>query len=193
MLGPHGGRKVVLALQEIPGCNHYWMTQFAQWENGRARQALQELALATHKSTKPLCVEYVSSSADGYGRLYARLTCAQQLPRELRLLLYGNTHKEVDISGAHYELIRVSLRSSSLPPIRELQKRLRRACNRPRNRILLAENYQLRLQKGSRTRYQYAPPDAVLAKRFCSRSCSGLFRCYLSNNSSAISRAYSKE
>ena len=35
--------------------------------------------------------------------LYARQISAQTLPRDLRLLVYGATHKEVDMSGAHYE------------------------------------------------------------------------------------------
>ncbi len=56
-----------------------------------------------------MSVEYLTPSSDSKGRLYARQTCAQNLPRDLRLLLYGGSHREVDISGAHYELIRSSV------------------------------------------------------------------------------------
>lgn len=53
--------------------------------------------------------------------------CAQRLPRELRLLLYGRSHKEVDLSGAHYEMIRAMTCSDSLPPTGELRGWLRDA------------------------------------------------------------------
>lgn len=65
------------------------------------------IAVSSQKGTKPLIVEYVSAALDGEGRLYARHSSAQRLPRLLRAILFGNTHKEVDISGAHYELIRL--------------------------------------------------------------------------------------
>ena len=71
-------------------------------------------------------MEYLTSATDGKGRLYARHTCAQTLPRSLWLLLYGATHKEVDISGAHYELIRAMCASRSLPSVRQLRSWLQR-------------------------------------------------------------------
>ena len=52
-------------------------------------------------------------------------TSRRQLPRELRLLIYGSTHKEVDLTGAHYELIRAMTGSVTLPPTRLLRGRLR--------------------------------------------------------------------
>ena len=64
-----------------------------------------------------MSVEYVAPANDGRGRLYARQIGAQSLPRQLRLLFYGDTHKEVDISGAHYELTRALCKSQSLPSI----------------------------------------------------------------------------
>ena len=64
-----------------------------------------------------MSVEYVTPANDGRGRLYARQIGAQSLPRQLRLLIYGDTHKEVDISGAHYELTRAVCKSQSLPSI----------------------------------------------------------------------------
>ena len=49
----------------------------------------------------------------------------QRLPRELRLLMYGSNHKEVDLTGAHYELIRAMTGSVTLPPTHLLRSRLR--------------------------------------------------------------------
>ena len=74
-----------------------------------------------------MSVEYVSAATDGKGRLYARQISAQTLPRDLRLLAYGATHKEVDMSRAHYELIRAMCASESLPPVRTLRLWLRQA------------------------------------------------------------------
>ena len=103
VLGPHQHGKVVLVLHEFPGCDFRQMAGYAQWRNGQCASAVR-------------CVEYVTPASDAKGRLYARHTSAQNLPRDLRLLLYGGTHKEVDISGAHYELIRALCASTTLPP-----------------------------------------------------------------------------
>ena len=63
--------------------------------------------LATARSNEGrLTIGYKPSSSDGYGRFYAVGSAAQQLPRRARLLLFGNSHCEIDISGAHYELAR---------------------------------------------------------------------------------------
>ena len=63
--------------------------------------------LATARSNEGRqTIGYKPSSSDGYGRFYAVGSAAQQLPRRARLLLFGNSHCEVDISGAHYELAR---------------------------------------------------------------------------------------
>ena len=75
--------------------------------------------------TTPLTVEYLTPANEASGRLYATQICAQRLPRELRLLIYGSTHKEVDLTGAHYELIRAMTGSVTLPPTRLLRGRLR--------------------------------------------------------------------
>ena len=42
---------------------------------------------------------YVASAYDEAGRLYATIEGSQRLPRQLRLLLFGATHAEVDIAG----------------------------------------------------------------------------------------------
>ena len=113
--GPHQGGKVVLILSEQISCDYYWITKCAAWKGGQHKRYIAEMALASQKGTKPLIVEYVSTAVDGEGRLYARHSSAQQLPRLVRTIFYGNTHKEIDISGAHYELIRLGARSNLMP------------------------------------------------------------------------------
>ena len=54
----------------------------------------------------PQVITYVASSYDDAGRLYATIEGAQRLPRQLRLLLFGATHVEIDIAGAFYEIVR---------------------------------------------------------------------------------------
>ena len=124
--GPHQGGKVVLILTEKISCDYYWITKCAAWKGGQHKRYIAEMALASHKGTKPLIVEYLSAALDGEGRLYARHSSAQQLPRLVRTIFYGNTHKEIDISGAHYELIRLGAKSN-LMPIRPLRDALSRS------------------------------------------------------------------
>ena len=121
ILGPHQSGKTVLILQELPGCDMHQMAPFACWMDGKCAEAVKAIALATHQCKIAMSVEYVSSAADSKGRLYARQVSAQTLPRDLRLLLYDATHKEVDMSGAHYELTRAMGASKSLPPVRTLR------------------------------------------------------------------------
>ena len=125
ILGPHVAGKVVLILQEKPGCNQVQLAACLRWNNGSHTAAIRNLALATRNVTTPLTVEYLTPANDASGRLYATQICAQRLPRELRLLIYGSTHKEVDLTGAHYELIRAMTGSVTLPPTRLLRGRLR--------------------------------------------------------------------
>ena len=125
--GPHHSGKTVLVLQETLGCDMPQMAKYAGWMDGKCAKSVRAIALATRLGNCAMCVEYVSAATDGRGRLYARQISAQTLPRELRLLAYGATHKEVDMSGAHYELIRAMCASESLPPVRTLRQKLRLA------------------------------------------------------------------
>ena len=127
VLGPHQSGKTVLILQEVLGCDMFQMTRFAGWMDGKCAGAVKAIALATHQGKRAMSVEYISAATDGKGRLYARQISAQTLPRDLQSLLYGATHKEVDMSGAHYELIRAMCASKSLPPVRELRLWLQQA------------------------------------------------------------------
>ena len=86
---------------------------------------IRSLVLATRNVTTPLTVEHLTPANDASGRLYATQMCAQKLPRELRLLIYGSTHKEIDLTGAHDELIRAVTSSVTLPPTIDLRNRLR--------------------------------------------------------------------
>ena len=126
LLGPHREGKIVLILREQPGCSITQLGRFANWEEGKCAAKVKAIALATKKGSTMMSVEYVTPANDGRGRLYARQIGAQSLPRQLRLLIYGETHKEVDISGAHYELTRALCKSQSLPSICALRERLKR-------------------------------------------------------------------
>ena len=117
LLGPHREGKIVLILREKPGCSITQLARFACWEDGKCAATIKAIALATKKGSTMMSVEYVTTANDGRGRLYARQIGAQSLPRQLRLLMYGDTHKEVDMSGAHYELTRALCKSQSLPSI----------------------------------------------------------------------------
>ena len=125
ILGPHVAGKVMLILQETLGCNQSQLAACLRWNNGSHVAAIRSLALATRNVTTSLTVEYLTPANDASGRLYATQICAQKLPRELRPFIYGRTHKEVDLTGAHYELIRALTGSVTLPPAHLLRDRLK--------------------------------------------------------------------
>ena len=103
ILGPHVAGKVMLILQETLGCNQLQLAACLRWNNGSHVAAICSLALATRNVTTPLTVEHLTPGNNASSRLYATQISAQKLPRELRLLIDGRTHKEVDLTGAHYE------------------------------------------------------------------------------------------
>ena len=73
------------------------------------------------------------------GRFYSVGNAAQRLPRQVRLLLFGNSHWEIDISGAHYELMRRQCKLEevhlTLQPVVQMRNYLREAL-----RAYIAEN-----------------------------------------------------
>lgn len=75
-------------------------------QSERNRQAIQDYLTTAGNHHRDVVVGYKPSSPDGLGRYYAVGYAAQRLPREVRLLLFGADHYELDISGAHYELTR---------------------------------------------------------------------------------------
>ena len=118
--GFHAGGKLVLTLLEMPSCAIEDIVRIMPLVEPRTQKQLSQIVLATQKLTKPM-----ASSVDGQGRVYARQVGAQQLPRDVRALVYGRTHKEVDMTGAHYEILRRVSQSTSLPCVTPLRDRLR--------------------------------------------------------------------
>ena len=128
ILGPHQYGRTVLALREVPSCPIVLVEKYAASQGSRQAALLRQLVTATQRLTKPLCVEYIAAAEDGLGRLYARQISAQFLTKEARYLLYGQNHKEVDMSGAHYELLRRCVGVSQLPPIAQLREAIWTEC-----------------------------------------------------------------
>ena len=93
--------------------------------NEQIARCAANLLTATKTCTSLLAVEYVASAEDGVGRLYARQFSAQRVPRSLRLVAYGLGHQEVDMTGAHYEIVPRSIEGCTLPPIKQLRALLR--------------------------------------------------------------------
>ena len=129
ILGQHQHGRIVLALREIPCCALPLVEQFAAGQGSRQLTLIRQLVTATCMLKKALCVEYIAAAEDGLGRLYARQVSAQSLSRDARCLLYGQTHTEIDMSGAHYEILRRSTGASSLPPIAQLREIIATDCN----------------------------------------------------------------
>ena len=92
--------------------------------------AMDYIALAVSSSHR-LNVGYKPTVNSMGGRFYSVGNAAQRLPRQVRLLLFGNSHWEIDISGAHYELMRRQCRAAevhlSLLPIAQMRSYLTRA------------------------------------------------------------------
>ena len=92
--------------------------------------AMDYIALAV-SSSHCLNVGYKPTVDSLGGRFYSVGNAAQRLPRQVRLLLFGNSHWEIDISGAHYELMRRQCRAAevhlTLLPIAQMRSYLTRA------------------------------------------------------------------
>ena len=98
---------MVLLLTEVPTVSIELVNKFImQTANQQYRKEVEAYLAGTANLTKPRVVEYTASATDCLGRLYGRGPCAQSLPRKVRLLLFGNTHQEIDMVGAFYEIMR---------------------------------------------------------------------------------------
>ena len=113
---------------DIPTLASYWHTQPShRAEICKYLASLSEVVPACHKE-----VTYWRTSVDTRGRYYAQGPAAQKLPRQLRLLLFGRNHLEVDIAGAFYEIVRrIDLRGGGatedrLPHIAHMRNMLER-------------------------------------------------------------------
>ena len=108
-------------LTECPAATNEGLDSLLLQLKSHADAVNDYLAVARSCNGK-LTVGYKPSSSDGRGRFYTVGSAAQQLPRQFRLLLFGHSHCEIDISGAHYELTRRCCAQAgvhgSLPPIR---------------------------------------------------------------------------
>ena len=100
-------------LREVPTCSQALSGVVPQVDE-QTQRLLRDLALATQKLTR----------GHVEGRLYAKQSCAQYLPKPVRAFIYAQAHQEVDMAGAHYELIRRYVNSSSLPHIELLRSTL---------------------------------------------------------------------
>ena len=122
-----------LTLHERPHIHHpplaaYWQ----QHATHRPRPCPLSCYLAKHKAhatVNGLQMTYWRTSGDGKGRFYAQGPAAQRLPKELRILLFGRTHIEIDIIGAFYEIIRRTVsrlketgNSSTLPVLPSIEQ-----------------------------------------------------------------------
>ena len=92
--------------------------------------AMDYIALAV-SSSHCLSVGYKPTVDALGGRFYSVGNAAQRLPRQVRLLLFGNSHWEIDISGAHYELTRRQCKTNdvhlTLQPVAQMRDYLRGA------------------------------------------------------------------
>ena len=117
IFGRHAAGKTVLVLREVPACSSQALSGVVPQVDEQTQRLLRDLALATQKLTRGHVVEYVAAATDGNERLYAKQSCAQHLPKPVRAFIYAQTHQEVDMADAHYELIRRYVNSNSLPHI----------------------------------------------------------------------------
>ena len=124
IFGKHAAGKTILVLREASACSALALSQVVPQVDEHTQRLLCDLALATQKFSRRHVVEYVAAATDGQGRLYAKQSCAQYLPKPVRAFIYAQTHQEVDMAGAHYELIRRFVNSSSLPHIEVLRTAL---------------------------------------------------------------------
>ena len=118
----------VITLVEQPHIDHGLLRQHLTFSP--QHRTIVESYLAPYSTQRP-CIEvpYSSRSEDGLGRKYCLTVGGQRLPKEVRLLLFGKTHVEVDLKGSFYELVRrLSLRLlpqyTPLPTIDELRRLL---------------------------------------------------------------------
>ena len=124
IFGKHAAGKTILVLREVPACSAQALSEVVPQVDEQTQRLLCDLALATQKFSRCHVVEYVAAATDGQGRLYAKQSCAQYLPKPVRAFMYAQAHQEVDMAGAHYELIRRYVNSSSLPHIELLRTTL---------------------------------------------------------------------
>ena len=119
-----------LTLHERPHIHHPPLAAYWQQHPAHRQDLVRYLAKhKAHGSVNGLRMTYWRTSGDGKGRFYAQGPAAQRLPKELRILLFGRTHIEIDIIGAFYEIIRRTVsrlketgNSSTLPVLPSIEQ-----------------------------------------------------------------------
>ena len=115
----HAEADIGLTLNEQPQFSWIALTQYLR-RNSQHVQAWHQYHARFSQSH--LTVHYRPTHSAPLGRLYAIESAAQTLPKQLRLLLFGTTHAEVDISGAHYEIVRRFSHTTDLLPVIALRR-----------------------------------------------------------------------
>ena len=83
---------------------------------------------SSRPALSPLHIAYQPSAEEGLGRLYPHPLGAAALPRDLRLLLFGSSHTEIDLVSAHYQIFQRAAStylSITLPTAPQLREALR--------------------------------------------------------------------
>ena len=105
---------IALTLTEQP---QFSLTALTQYLHKYPRHTHAWKQYRDRFSQAHLTVHYRPTITAPLGRLYAIESAAQTLPKPLRMLLFGTTHAEIDITGAHYEIVRRFSRTADLLPI----------------------------------------------------------------------------
>ena len=125
-------------LTECPATSPEGLDSLLSLQTSHVNAVSSYLTVARSRACK-LTVGYKPSSSDGLGRFYTVGSAAQQLPRRIRLLLFGQNHCEIDMSGAHYELARRCCAQAgvhvSLLPIQNTREWLRTVLMPPDQRV----------------------------------------------------------
>ena len=125
---------IALTLTEQP---QFSLTALTQYLHKYPRHTQAWRQYRDRFSQAHLTVHYRPTSAAPLGRLYAIESAAQTLPKPLRILLFGTTHAEVDITGAHYEIVRRFSHTADLLPIIALRQWLHQQLD-----LLIVNNQQ---------------------------------------------------
>ena len=115
----------ILLLPEVPSATPQQIQRFLmQTDHRKYLRDTESYLIGTANLAQPRFVEYTATAVDKLGRLYGRGPCAQRLPRKLRILLFGSTHQEIDMTGSFYEIMRRIGGDPHLPHIGRLREML---------------------------------------------------------------------
>ena len=117
-------------LVEMPHVDHGLLRRHLALKPNH-RQILESYLSPRTTQQPQVEIAYSPRSSDNHGRHYCNTIGGQRLPREVRLLLFGHSHAEIDLRGSFYELTRrLGMRflphHMPLPPIGELRAALAR-------------------------------------------------------------------